>query len=398
MLEFISEVIMKFNKTLIMITISTLTVLPAFAGMNGYILPQQSHVTKHEAKKIVKPSQDVSSGYDKEKIYQPPVLTEGMDNLTYIKSARESALQMFMKATQMYRSSKITKEKYIEVSLQYAQWEDYYANIDLNNINSEKNTAYIKGASDSTVESQASRAAQATQATASVPGAIPTIKTASGNSTVLTCPADYMTYTTNNDTVCVRAPRTSTGHTATPGNRSIEPTNGRDCSAGYVLSSASGATVCEPLITEISPGVFRCAWGTEQVPEAGPDGLMRCVSKFANDDGSTKTCGTGDAATTQGCVVGYFYNKKMQRYYPTKEAGDAAYALSQETRSPSSAGVTETATNIPSGRQSEIAALYTSILGRPADTSGLKFWNESGENIDSIRKFLLDSDEYKNKK
>lgn len=181
----------------------------------------------------------------------------------------------------------------------------------------------------------------------SIPGTIPAIRTENGNSTTLTCPDGYMSHTPGgtrgNTTVCVPRPSTASSRTNTPGNMPIPPaksaTGSLSCPAGYTLSSRMGAgydnIICEPNITEIAPGKFSCLF-VDQWPEADANGIMKCVSSIS-DDGSTRICGA-DAIANQGCVPGYFYNKKMRRYYPTREAGQAAAdALTSGTTTPTTA-------------------------------------------------------------
>lgn len=183
----------------------------------------------------------------------------------------------------------------------------------------------------------------------SIPGTIPAIRTVNGNSTTLTCPDGYMSHTPGgvrgDTTVCVPRPSTASSRTNTPGNMPVPPTKSAtgslSCQPGYTLSSRMGSgydnIICEPNITEIAPGKFSCLF-VDQWPEADANGVMKCVSTIS-DNGSTRIC-SADEVANQGCVPGYFYNKKMRRYYPTREEGQAAAGAT-----PASTGNTEKATD-----------------------------------------------------
>lgn len=140
---------------------------------------------------------------------------------------------------------------------------------------------------------------------ATVPGTIPATRTSTGGATQLTCPDDYMAHTPGgtlgDTTVCVPRPKTASNKTITPGNVPIPmqktTAGGSSCPAGYSLSSRiPGSIMCEPNITEVSPGVFSCLYVDEVPVPDGKTGLMKCVSPYSN----TNTSGTKPTLSCAG--------------------------------------------------------------------------------------------------
>ncbi|MBY0415809.1 MAG: hypothetical protein K2Q18_16675, partial [Bdellovibrionales bacterium] len=109
-------------------------------------------------------------------------------NLALLKDARSSTFQMLVKASKLYKKGAMTKEKYIEIALQCAEMEDFVTA-------ATTNTEAAGGNPTSVAAPQFANINVA--GISEIAGAMETIKTPTGNSTVLTCLPNYITYTTS---------------------------------------------------------------------------------------------------------------------------------------------------------------------------------------------------------
>lgn len=116
-----------------LLLISSVVALDVSAGMNGYILPPAKRSYKPQVKKVSK----VEVPTDKETNSSSPIRhnaidDKNLDDIEYVKRAKESSVAMLIKASAMYRDGKISKDKYIEVALQTSQMADYYEKLKAN--------------------------------------------------------------------------------------------------------------------------------------------------------------------------------------------------------------------------------------------------------------------------
>ena len=178
--------------------------------------------------------------------------TLNSDNINYIQKAAQSSVDMLIRATQKYKEGAISKDQYIEISMQVSAMNDYALKTE--GVASTEKTKVSTNALNPSENSNPT--------TEKYPGSVPAIYTPSSQdaTTSITCP-DYKKYTlffplkyengvTNpKEAICILRRHEDTV---------IEKTAFAKCPAGYFERYDNGKHYCEPIIQQIAEGTYIC--------------------------------------------------------------------------------------------------------------------------------------------
>lgn len=213
--------------------------------------------------------------------------TLNSDNINYIQKAARSSVDMLIRATKKYKEGAITKEQFIEISMQVAALNDYASM-------SEGVTSTEHGKLSSNTPSPTANS----NTIEKYPGSVPAIYTPSsdGAATDITCP-DYKKYTlffplkyengvTNpKEAICILRRHEDTV---------IEKTAFAKCPAGYYQRYNNGKHYCEPIIQQIADGTYICPEGSYE-PTKNANGEWDCVGSNGKLYPNSKTEVRGSA-------------------------------------------------------------------------------------------------------